>query len=517
MKAKYSHCMNRLAGLVAMALVATPVLLEAQESRVMSPYERTVRENFWLEMSNPAGIRQDTTLSAAYAELYGKGAYNAFRTMSESANPWTAGAKAEALVHMKRFSLAGSFSFSQEWMKNCCGSMANVPGRYPVDVFEFTPGMKLRQTYGIAGSVSVDLAKCWRAGAVLDFRSSNCAKRKDIRYTDYSLDLEFSPGLVYHKGRLSFGFNYIFDKSGETVTAEQVGSAESSYYAFINKGLCFGRQEIWTGNGVHLNEAGVSGFPIRENSHGAGIQLQQDRLFFALEYRHASGLAGEKQSIWYRFPGDRIDLRAGDIISSGKWSHRIALGASWMRQSNNETVLDKVSENGVTTTVEYGSNLIFRRTVLDADLEYSLTDGLHTLDLTIGAEDERTSASQMFPYVVDQDILGWHADAGATAQMGIVTLHLGLGYHGGGFTENMRSTTEDSGVQTSLFRLEDWYRNDMEYRTADRISAALAARVMVYKGMYLQLDADALAAFGLKVMKGRSCRAGACLRIGYDF
>jgi len=516
MKAKFSHCMNRLTSLVAMALIATSAL-HAQESKVLSSYDRTVRENFWMEVSNPAGIRQDTTLSAAYAELYGKGAYNPFKTMSEAVNPWSAGARAEALTHVRRFSMAGSFSFEQEWMNDCCGSMSNNPGLYPVEVYEFTPGRKLRQTYGIAGAISVDLTDAWRLGAKIDFESSNCAKRKDVRYTDYTLDFEFSPGFVYHNDKLSVGLNYIFDKSSETITAEQLGTIASTYYAFINKGLYYGKFESWEGTGVHLSESGVSGFPLRENAHGFGAQLQQGRMFLGLEYRHSSGLAGEKQSIWYRFPGNQVDLRIGDVFTSGRFDHRIDLGASWKKQTNYETILDKVTENGVTTTKEYGRNLIYQRSFLNADVEYTLTDGAHTLDVVIGADEERGAGSQMYPYLVNQDIMGWHADVGATAQMGIVTLHMGVGYRGGSLTEDMSKTTEDSGVQSELFRLEDYYKRDMEYRTANRINAAGAVRCKVYKGMYLQLDGTATAAFGLSSDRGWSGRIGANLRIGYEF
>ena len=113
-------------------------------------------------------------------------------------------------------------------------------GKFPVDVLEFTPGRKSFQTYKMYGGLSVDIAPGWRVGGALDFSSRNAAKRKDLRYTGYALDMEVTPSLMYHSGDFAAGVSAIYARSTETVSAEQVGSAQSAPFAFFNEGLYFG-------------------------------------------------------------------------------------------------------------------------------------------------------------------------------------------------------------------------------------------------------------------------------------
>ena len=87
------------------------------------------------------------------------------------------------------------------------------PGYYPVDVLEFTPGKKNRQTYSFTGAISADISTHWRIGAGIDFTSANYSKRKDLRHSNYFLDLNFSPGFVWHDGDISVGANSVVNKS----------------------------------------------------------------------------------------------------------------------------------------------------------------------------------------------------------------------------------------------------------------------------------------------------------------
>ena len=79
---------------------------------------------------------------------------------------------------------------------------------------------------------------------------------------------------------------YILWKTSESVEAEQVGIAESSYNAFLDKGLMYGIYSIWTGSGLHIEEDGVKGFPVKDLSHGAALQAQYKGLFAEVEYMH---------------------------------------------------------------------------------------------------------------------------------------------------------------------------------------------------------------------------------------
>ena len=202
------------------------------------PFEKAMRRNLWNDGSNANGIRQDS-LSISFAELYGGFKAGDYHDTYDCSKGWTAGARAASVQHLKNFSMSGSFGFEQTQGDGMCGSMFIQPGFYPLDVLEFTPGRKTLQTYAFDGGVSVDLADGWRLGARMDFKSANYSKRKDLRHTNYRLDMKVAPGLTYTSGNLTFGLNYIFAKNSEYTDAEQIGTGESSYYAFLDKGLMF--------------------------------------------------------------------------------------------------------------------------------------------------------------------------------------------------------------------------------------------------------------------------------------
>lgn len=156
------------------------------------------------------------------------------------------------------------------------------------------------------GGIAADIDSRWRVGGKIDFTSANYSKRKDVRHTNYRLELSVAPSVMYHSGDWSIGFSYLFNKNSESVSAEVIGSTEASYYAFLDKGLMYGAYETWDGSGIHLNESGVSGFPVKELSHGGALQLQWKAFYGDIEYLRSSGSAGEKETIWFKFPADRI-------------------------------------------------------------------------------------------------------------------------------------------------------------------------------------------------------------------
>ena len=142
MNAKYSHCTSRRA-LAAVAALCFALAAPAQTR----PYDRALRDNPWLAGTNAAGLREVFTTDISYAELYSGAAAGGLRRTWESASPWEAGARAATVKHLERFSMKGGFSFGQMSGPDMCGSMSVRPGYFPLDVLEFTPGRKTRQTY----------------------------------------------------------------------------------------------------------------------------------------------------------------------------------------------------------------------------------------------------------------------------------------------------------------------------------------------------------------------------------
>ena len=259
---------------------------------------------------------------------------------------------------MEKMSLKGSFAFTQTEGYGMCGSMFIKPGYYPVDILEFTPGRKTLQTYAFDGGISYDVAEGWRIGAMMDFESANMAKRKDLRHTNWKLDITISPGFMYHSGDFAIGGSYIFRKTSESIKAEQVGTSESSYYAFLDKGLMYGVYSVWSGSGLHLSEAGVNGFPIKDFSNGAALQMQYKGFFAEAEYLRTNGTIGEKEYIWFRFPGDEIGVVLGYKHIGEQFRHYARIDFGWKGLGLDESIFEKVSENGVTIVLNHGSNRI---------------------------------------------------------------------------------------------------------------------------------------------------------------
>jgi len=469
-------------------------------------------QNLWLDGANINGIRQDTTRTLSVAELYGNYDGGGFRTISEASDSWSAGARANATRHLKKFSMRGSFGFEHFEGWGMAGSMFMNPGSYPVDVIEFTPGRKTRQKYTFDGGISVDIAPSWRIGAEMDFLSANYTKRKDLRHTNYRLDMTVAPGVLYHSGDWALGLNYIFHRDAETVTAEQVGTVETSYYAFLDKGLEYGKYELWGGSGLHLSEPGVSGFPVKRNAHGLAAQFSYRDFFSEIEYRHSKGSVGEKQFIWFRFPADELSLRLG----YRRGEHSVKLSGKYSREENSETVLEKISSGGVTNVYEYGSNLIYIKVCSSLRPEYSFTASFLRLGASLDLSWTAEQSSPMYPYIYSRNIFLAAAAVSVQVPLKGFLPGLGLSCGGGSYTDAAGLASGTSGVTTEPFRLSDYFLEEMEYKTASRIVINPSLRYTFGMGLYLEASAKVVKAFKINVLGG-SMRYAATLKLGYNF
>ena len=497
--------MNRIRLISLICLLSCGMAVSAQT------YERVLRNNLWNDSGNVTGVRQGS-VSRSYAELSGTYEDGEFRDTWQAARAWSAGVSTASIQHLEKMSLKGSFSFTQTEGYDMCGSMFIKPGFYPVDVLEFTPGRKTLQTYAFDGGISYDLASRWRIGAMMDFESSNIAKRKDLRHSNWRLDMTVSPGFMYHDGDFAIGANYIFRKTSETVEAKQVGISETSYYAFLDKGLMYGVHNIWTGSGLHLDEDGVKGFPVKDFSNGAAMQAQYKGLFAEVEYLHTSGTIGEKEFIWFLFPGNSVDVRMG--YKHEKHFARIDFG--WNAGALDETVLEKVTVGGVTTVIGHGQNRIQTHSGWSLKPEYEYVSEKVEVLASANVDSQIETTSQMYPYVSAQSLMKYGADVRVKTYMGQFDLAIQAGYAGGKVSEEDWMTSEDSGVQTSPYRLQEWYDRQMEYETAQRMRLGLALRWNFWKGLYAEAEGSWLHGFDLQHISSPN-RYKAGLAIGITF
>lgn len=494
---------------VACVLLCCAAALSAQT------FESVYRRNLWNGSQNVAGIRRDT-VSRSFAELYGGYEGGAYRDSWQAREGWHAGALTRSIRHLDKMSLTGSFSFDQSEGYGMCGSMFIDPGYYPVDVLEFTPGRKTLQTYSFDGGIAYDVDDVWTIGAKLDFESANMAKRKDLRHTNWKLDLSVAPGFTASLGDMVLGASALVRKTSETINAVQIGTAESSYHAFFDKGLMYGIEQVWTGSGVHLNESGVNGLPVKEFHFGGAAQMQYRGLYVDFGYEHTDGSVGEKEYIWFGFVGDRYaaDLRYKMVRPESEHYFRLHFGQKM--QDMDERVLEKISENGVTTVVDHGENRVYSReqTALSSEYEYVA----EMVEIKAGAAfcRENGITSQVYPYIHTQSLMTVSADLSLLMHLGDFDLGAEAGYASGTVSESERLAQSDPQVQTVPYRLQDWYDLRMEYRTAPRVAAGLSLRYNFLKGMYVQASCGWLHGFGLKYISGLD-RLNTGLRLGYTF
>jgi len=500
--------MNKKTLVLAVTLLAT-VTASAQR------YNKVVRNNFWNDGSNVTGIRQDT-VSVSYAEAAASFQTGGLRGASSADKAWTAGATAATVHHLKKFSLKGTFGFEQFWGSGMGGSMFVRPDFFPVNVYEFTPGNKLRQTYSFDGGVSVDISDNWRIGGKLDFLSSNFAKRKDLRHTTWLLDLSVAPGFMYHDGDFAIGANYLFRKVSETVNAEQVGSTVSGYEAFFDKGLYYGVRQLWTGSGVHLSESGVNGLPVAEIFNGLTIQTSYRGFYLDAAADYRVGKAGEKEHVWYRFAGFDLSSHAGYRFSGESRRHVFRASFDLLNQDNNETVREKITEGGVTNEVEYGAVRVFSRNIVHAGLDYENGGGRWTFGGKLSLTSRKGTVSVMYPYVGNQSLFMPCVDLRASCRIAMFTLKMAVRWSDGRMKDGQRTVVEEYATITVPERLESYYMKYKEHMTSEKIVLSPGVTCDFPKGFYAAAACNWEKGFGIRYLAG-STRTFATLKFGYNF
>ena len=520
-------------------------------------YRAVVGENIWTGSQNAAGWRapdynmealrphvnaedSDKSRDARYAEaaLYGTYEDGGFKPPHGGRNVWTAGIRAASLLDLSQTTLFGNVRFEQSNAQEMFGSVFLQPGQYPIDVLEFTPGPKTRQTYSVSGGLAREVGIHWLFGVKAGIDASNYAKRKDIRHTNYALDMSFSPAVLYHWHimedlDLDLGLSYQFRKTSESVDAEQVGAATAdTYYAFFNKGMNYGTYQVWDGAGIHLDEAGVGLLPVKEITHGGAVQAcLQSMMLLEIGYDHTEGLVGEKGYDWFRFPGHKthVDfsfrMPQGVVLDSYILFFRTHLESR--TQTLREAVLDKETSGGVTTPSIYGYNRVYRRKNGEEHYSIGLTGGgwLQQLQLEYGHRPGREYSTLTYPYVDTLATNVRHVELSGRFNLfpnpfyaGPARWALSFRLRGqwGSCQEQGLSVTDDSAVpESEPFRLtEDWLRK-REYMIAPRLVAGLALRRNLPRSLYLEASGSFTHAFRVEYLESDRWQGG--LTLGYNF
>lgn len=516
MNAKLSHCTSRI-------LFLLPVLMIAfhQESLAQEKYESVLGTNIWNYGRNVNGLRLDPLrANASFAQLEAGMENGGFHASNEADEAFRAGAKALTVTWSPRISMIGSFAFDQNRGKDMCGSMFTHPGKYPFDVLEFTPGVKILQEYSFDGGITADMGEHWRIGGRMTFESDNYAKRKDLRHTNYALDLEVIPSIMFTSGGFSAGLSYIFGKSSESIQAEEIGTTAESYDAFLDKGLMYGAFQSWDGSGIHLAEPGVDRFPVREYTNGIAAQFQLQGAYAEVEYDITSGTVGEKDFTWFTFPGRKFSASAGYRIRRDKATHVFRFLYGWRLQQSDEYVIDKTTTGGVTTPQTYGSNRVFERRNRNFGPRYRYFGERILVDAGLSVSTDKRQSTLCYPYLGHDSFSILEADAAASFTAGKWRLGLGLRY---ATWLDRKNVVVDPVIETGRavpFRLIDWYNLDHEWETCDRVGANAFIkryfRIGKADNLFIRADVSLLKGISPEYIGGSS-RLGTFIKIGYEF
>ena len=466
----------------------------------------------------------DLGSSRGSAAVYGGYEAGGYHPAFAPESLWKAGAKAQETYHGDITSYTGSFSFEQVEGKGMFTSMFLEPGYFPVDVLEFTPGDKTRQTYKLNGGFVTQLDD-FVFGVKADYTAANYAKRKDIRHTTYGMDLQLEPtfGFVDYddpEDGQSGSVAYIFRKRTETIDAEQVGAAtDQSYYAFLDKGMRYGTWQVWDGDGIHLDEAGVGVLPVREFTHGIAEQLQTGALGYSagLKFLWKHGTVGEKGYEWFKYRGQTYSTWFEKTWESG---HSLRLDFDFEYDRLKEAVLDKVSSGGITTPTIYAYNKVSDRSWATLDLTYAVRfqEGrLKRLRAVLHGGAWSEESYLMYPYEDKTNRYNCMATALADFRFGPVDMNLRVnGGIGTWKDQGLLGGTDE--VESVPYRLEgDWLRK-MEYFSTGKLGAGLTLtyHMKAVQGLYLQAEGTWLHGFGIDLLPGAD-RWSSTMRIGYDF
>ncbi|MEG2614505.1 MAG: hypothetical protein RR996_05615, partial [Alistipes sp.] len=467
-------------------IILIGMLLWVSSVTAQQRFDYIQRSNPWNASVNAAGVRQDT-VSHSYAEVWFTKSNGGMMDQSSSDNSWNAGGRTESIRHFKKVSFFGQFSYDYFDGRNMCGSMFARTNYYPVDILEFTPGRKVRETYSLTGGVAAVLGQRWTGGLRIDFEAQNYAKRKDLRHKNANLDFTVAPSILYHVGQFALGASYIFSKNSERIEAEQIGMLGNSYYAFFDKGLYYGSTELWNGNTIHLAEPGINGFPIKEIIHGASLQAQYGVLYADLTYRHRNGDTGEKDVTWHTFETSQIVANGAVALQSDAYRHFIRLNLDWQSCHTRESLVGKETTNGITQIHIYGSTPIFGEKSLRLGGEYELKSD--RLDLRAGAAHSllNRESTLMYPYVKGQKLHYTELFAKGIVRFGAFDLSVGLNFRWGDFSEQNVKLLPDLVTGNYSPQQTDFYNWSNEYLTAQRLGAALGLRYNIH-AFYIDLS-----------------------------
>lgn len=517
----------------------------AQENGHLKGYDfgYITRQDGWVSSLNAAGILS-APANISYVEAYYDKTKGGLHNYYQSPDIFLLGIKTESFRKVGNVGFYGKMQYEYYEGKDWAGSIFIDPSLYPFDMVEHTPGRKLGENYIFEGGIGFRLAGSLYGGLRIEYEADNIAKRRNLRHKNNRMNLRAVPSLTYKTGNWDLGLSYIYKKLSERVQLEVIGgSTEGGYRVFYDKGLWFGVDDLWTAGSVHLTDAGIGGFPLKFEDHGASFQSNYNkgavRFYEELTYRRSAGETGGKGITWMTNRADIIEykgvLNLADAYNEGL-SHLIHAGASYGNQKNYESITGTEMVAGTPQETIIGSYIIMHRRTLSIGAEYEMafrrTPGDYNpyLSLRAGFEycNRNTLGLLAYPYVKSQTLstrrMHVQGETRFDAGTGELKLRASLGYSYGDGTKLDETVGNMSpGAEPGEYPVQntDYFEYEYEYLTTGKADVSLGIRYTTYVGrsslpLYADLSWNTVNAPQAKLLPGK-CRNSVLVKVGVVF
>ena len=275
---------------------------------------------------------------------------------SSSDDSWNAGARTESVRHLKKVSFAGGFGYDYFDGRNMrrfrhvyrTGLSSRGYSRIYAGPRKWPRTIPSRAAFG----------PCWggagRAACAWSSKLQNYAEGQGpASHNEHAARLRILarrdvPCGPFRRGRgLYRGHEQRTRSRGDRLHARIVSG-------FLRPRSGLRLAAALESSDMHLTTSGVTGFPVRENTQGAGVQLQSGPVYAAAAYRNRQGETGERGMIWHEFGTHQVTANAALSLGNLQRRHFVRLNLDWRSLQTDENIITTETVNGVTKPYIHG-------------------------------------------------------------------------------------------------------------------------------------------------------------------
>ncbi|MDD4514681.1 DUF6850 family outer membrane beta-barrel protein [Massilibacteroides sp.] len=491
---------NRLfIGLLCGGTICSSVLKAQTDERGWKDIDFVRQSNAWLTSENASGLKDLSVDKISNVELFFDKENGKFVNYYQSDNLYRLGAEIESFYRLNpRIVLYGKMNYAVSEGKNMGGTAFINPDYNPFQLVELADsssrGNKKRESYHLAGAISVAFTERLTLGGKLDYLAENFAKHRDVRHKNTLLDMLATVGLRYKfSDFLTVGVNAAYRRSVEGITFNTYVGSELPFYTLVGFGSFYGRSEVLSTSSGYAEQNSEK--PMVNNFTGGDMQIaltfnENLSLFNELSYKSRSGYYGKRgnTSVTYsEHEGDVSGYKGTLLFRQAKNKHILSAQIESESLNNFEKIFKYETEQGGSTQVIYhGRSEMMKRDVLTAGIDYtaylSIENDNPVWELTAGADYfSREQTTSIYPFFRKQDIYQYTTYVCATKNLvknkNRYSLSLGLNYGSGGGTakkDGVYATPSDK--QETPVSMDKLLYHEFEYLTASRFGGLLGVR-----------------------------------------